>query len=82
MIYYYLIINCITFFLFAFDKRAAIKHRYRISERTLFIFIIIGGCIGSYLAMWICHHKTRKIIFHVLVMISFIAHIILNTSIL
>lgn len=79
MIYYYAIINILTFMVFAFDKKLAIHHRQRISESTLFLFIFIGGALGSYLSMWIFHHKTRKVKFHIWIIFCFIIHIsILN----
>ncbi len=59
MLYYLLIINLVTFFVFAIDKRRAIKHRYRIPEKTLFGLAILGGSIGALLGMYICRHKTR-----------------------
>ena len=59
MLYYLLIINLVTFFVFAIDKRKAIKHRYRIPEKTLFGLAILGGSIGALLGMYICRHKTR-----------------------
>ncbi len=41
------------------DKRRAIKHKWRISEKTLFVVAIMGGSIGSNLGMMICRHKTK-----------------------
>ncbi len=66
MIYYLIIINIISFFLYGFDKYMAIKDKRRISEYHLFVVSLFGGCIGAILGMKIFHHKTRKIKFWVL----------------
>lgn len=41
------------------DKRAAVRGAWRVSERTLFLLCILGGCPGVYLAMRAVHHKTK-----------------------
>ncbi len=60
---YAVVINLVSFIIMGWDKRAAIKDQFRISESTLFILAIIGGSIGSLLGMKIWHHKIRKIKF-------------------
>jgi uncharacterized membrane protein YsdA (DUF1294 family) len=41
------------------DKRRAIKGAWRIPEKTLFLFSLIGGSIGTWAGMYIFHHKTK-----------------------
>ena len=41
------------------DKRKAIKGKYRIAEKTLFMIAILGGSIGSILGMNKFRHKTK-----------------------
>ena len=41
------------------DKAKAIKGAWRIPEKTLFLFSIIGGSIGTWAGMYIFHHKTK-----------------------
>ncbi len=41
------------------DKRRAKRGTWRISERTLFVFCVCGGCPGVYLTMRAVRHKTR-----------------------
>ncbi len=41
------------------DKRRAIKKKYRISEKALFIIAILGGSLGSILGMQKFRHKTK-----------------------
>lgn len=62
---YFLIINIVTFAVFAFDKFSAIKKGPRIKEKTLFGLIIIGGSLGGLLSMSFFRHKTQKIYFTV-----------------
>ena len=56
---YFLLINLISFIVMYVDKRKAIKHKWRISESTLFLLSIFGGSLGILLAMYTFHHKTK-----------------------
>ena len=60
LFYLFLIINVIAFILIAYDKNLAKNHKRRIPERTLLLFVLIGGTIGSGVAMQIFRHKTAK----------------------
>jgi uncharacterized membrane protein YsdA (DUF1294 family) len=60
LFYYFLIINGFAFLLIACDKQLAKNQKRRISERTLLGFVLIGGTIGSGIAMLIFRHKTAK----------------------
>ena len=55
---YILAINIATFFLYGIDKYKAKKGRWRISEATLLMMAVIGGCIGAWAGMRLWHHKT------------------------
>jgi len=59
LFYYILLINLFAFILYGIDKRKAIKHQWRISEKVLLCIAIIGGSIGALLGMILFHHKTR-----------------------
>ena len=50
----------ITFILFGIDKYNAIHNKYRISEKTLILFTLFGGVIGSIIGGMIFNHKVRK----------------------
>lgn len=52
-------INIIGFVMMYIDKRKAMKHRWRISERALFITALIGGALGVYAGMKKFRHKTH-----------------------
>ena len=56
--YYLLAINFVSFFLYGIDKYKAKKGRWRISEATLLMMAVIGGCIGAWIGMRLWHHKT------------------------
>ena len=64
-IFYFIIINIISFILMFLDKRRAIKNKWRISENTLMIVSILGGSIGGILGMYTFRHKTKHIKFKV-----------------
>ena len=57
---YLLLINIITFALYAIDKVNAKTDSWRISERMLILFAVAGGSVGALMGMYICRHKTRK----------------------
>lgn len=42
------------------DKYRAKHHLWRISEKTLLFIALIGGSFGSYVGMYISHHKVSK----------------------
>ena len=56
---YLLAVNVIAFILFGIDKQRARKHAFRISERMLMIWGIVGGSLGALLGMQFFHHKTK-----------------------
>lgn len=72
---YYLIINIITFVIFGLDKFLAVKNKRRISEKTLFILSLIGGCFLELLGMFTFRHKTKKIKFYIFNIIFSILHL-------
>ena len=56
---YLLLVNLCAFLIMGIDKRRAKKDRWRISEKTLFLPVILGGGLGGILGMRLFHHKTR-----------------------
>nr|WP_302600160.1 DUF1294 domain-containing protein [uncultured Cellulosilyticum sp.] len=59
IIIYLILVNIIAYISMWSDKKRAINHKYRISEKTLFTIAIIGGSLGSILGMKKFHHKTK-----------------------
>jgi len=55
-----LVLNLFTFVVFAYDKGCPGRGARRISERTLFLLMSLGGSPGGWLAMLSLHHKNRK----------------------
>ena len=76
LFYYLFAINIISFFICMHDKTAAKMNKRRISEKTLFLFCILGGGIGFYLGMQIFRHKTK----HMSFVIGFPAILILELA--
>ena len=59
LVIYLMIINLCGFASMGIDKRRAKKNAWRISEKTLFLFALLGGSIGSIAGMHYFHHKTK-----------------------
>lgn len=57
---YLLVINIITFVIFALDKKRAVEGRSRFRIITLLALSFAGGSVGGILAMYIFRHKTTK----------------------
>lgn len=59
LLLYLAVINLVAFALMGIDKRKAIQNKWRISEKTLFLTVILGGGLGGTLGMHMFHHKTK-----------------------
>ena len=59
------IVNVITLALFAVDKSRARQGRRRIRERTLLLWVWVGGSLGGLLGMDLLRHKTRHRRFYI-----------------
>lgn len=57
---YLLVVNIIAFLMMGFDKHEAKKGNWRVSEKTLFMLVVLGGSIGGILGMFTFRHKTKK----------------------
>lgn len=77
IILYLLVINLVTFFIFAYDKLIAGGTRRRISERMLWFLSLIGGSVGALLSMHWFRHKTKKLSFQAVLAIVIMSQIIL-----
>ncbi len=61
----WIVINIITYIVYAIDKWKAKKDKWRTPESTLIILAAIGGSIGALLAMYTLRHKTQHKKFYI-----------------
>ena len=55
---YFLLTSFVAFLLTVIDKRNARRGRRRISEKSLFLWAILGGSLAEFFTMKIIRHKT------------------------
>ena len=63
LILYFSVLNIAGLIFMWSDKRKAIRHAWRIPERTLFLAAIFGGSVGVLAGMYLFRHKTRHMSF-------------------
>lgn len=56
---YFAVINIASFLSMGIDKKRSIEYRWRISEKTLFMFALFLGALGSIIGMKVFRHKTK-----------------------
>lgn len=64
---YLVVINLVVFALYGIDKKKAISHEFRISERVLLWSARLGGGLGAWFGMRIFRHKTKHTRFNIIV---------------
>ncbi len=74
---FYLILNTAALVIYAADKAAARQGRWRTRETLLMGLSLAGGAFGGLLAMLLFHHKTRKLRFWLVNLLSAAAHLLL-----
>ena len=57
---YLLAVNGAAFVMMGADKRRASRGRWRIPEKGLFLFPVLGGALGGVLGMKAFRHKIRR----------------------
>ncbi len=70
-------INVLAFIAFGADKYKSKSNSYRTSESLLLALCLMGGWIGGAFAMFTFRHKTRKISFLLLWLLTVVANIII-----
>lgn len=60
IVIYLVVINLIALLAMYIDKTKAKKGKRRISEKTLFTLVALGGGIGGIAGMYLFRHKTKK----------------------
>ncbi len=63
---YFIVINVVTFFIYGWDKIAAINGWWRIMEFTLHVLSLIGGSPAAFIAQHLFGHKTSKVRFQMI----------------
>lgn len=66
-LYYFMLINIVTFVVYGLDKYKARHQQWRIPEKTLLLLAGVGGAIGAYSGMLTFRHKTKHRQFNILV---------------
>lgn len=59
-LYYIVLVNVITFLVYAFDKFLSQHQKRRVPESWLHFLTLIGGGAGALAGQQICRHKTSK----------------------
>ncbi len=78
LIFYLVIINIVTFFVYFLDKHNAQKKLYRVSEKALITLALVGGSLGALFAMYIFRHKTKHLFFTLSVPIILFLQIVIT----
>lgn len=56
---YLILVNLTAFIMYGLDKQKAVRHKWRLPERTLIGIAVFGGSLGALIGMKVFHHKTR-----------------------
>ncbi len=72
---YLLLINLYGFFIMYYDKKRAVKKKWRISEGTLFAIALAFGSLGILCGMYTFRHKTKHKKFTILIPIILIVQL-------
>lgn len=77
LFYLYLImINIVAVVVTCYDKYCAVKHKWRIKEKSLLLVSLLGGSVGMYITMQIIRHKTKHPKFMIGIPVIFIVQLI------
>lgn len=70
-----IVFSLIAFFLYAIDKRKAVKGKMRIQEKVLLFFAVFFGSVGSLIGRIVAHHKTDKSYFSIVIYFSLLVNL-------
>lgn len=76
IIIWYALIGMVSYLTYYRDKQAALHDRWRIPERRLHTYDVLGGWIGASFAQRLLDHKASKSSFRTLFYLSIFMHII------
>ena len=73
-----LCLSVVTFLFYGYDKHQSEKDgAWRVPEATLHLLSLLGGFIGAFLGRRFYRHKTQKLIFIIVIVLSALLHIAL-----
>ena len=75
VIIYLAVMNVVGLAAMGMDKAKAKSGAWRIPEKTLFLFSIIGGSLGTWAGMYLFRHKTKHWYFVVFMPLIFVMHV-------
>ena len=70
----YVALSLVTFLIYAWDKRQAVRGGWRVPEARLHLLSLVGGFAGAALAMALVRHKRQKLAFHLVVTLALALH--------
>lgn len=62
---YLLSINLVALTAMGLDKKKAIDKKWRIPEKRLFLYVLLGGGVGGTFGMMLFRHKTKHWYFRI-----------------
>lgn len=77
LIFYFVIINVISFITMYVDKKRAEAHKWRIPEARMFVLAAIFGSLGVFGGMRVFRHKTKHMKFVLGIPFILVAQIII-----
>lgn len=72
----YVVMSCVSALVYVFDKDAAERGLWRVSEETLHVIDVLGGWPGAILVQQLLRHKTAKMAFRVVFWTSVIMNML------
>lgn len=78
LLIYFCLISMAAVIVTIHDKRAAIRHRRRVPERTLLLLSTLGGSAAMYLTMQCIRHKTKHAKFMVGIPVIILLQVLLG----
>ncbi|MBE6723116.1 MAG: DUF1294 domain-containing protein [Ruminococcaceae bacterium] len=78
LLIYFCVISMAAVIVTIHDKRAAIRHRRRVPERTLLLLSTLGGSAAMYLTMQCIRHKTKHAKFMVRIPVIILLQVLLG----
>ncbi len=81
LIAYFVIISTAAVIIICYDKRCAIRGKWRVKESTLLVISAFGGGIAMYVTMLLVRHKTKKLKFMLGIPLMVIAEVMIIMSV-